>query len=179
MDCLSSSWTRVAAGTPSKGVVILSTECSGSPWMGRGRRGGWGWLDTPRRDFASNYVIKTPPAVLGGPLSTYLGLIRYRANWLPLLLWLGSCFSSAIGSISFPFLSRLPPSLGVNAPLRLRGFLLERRTTASTKTTILHGVSRVSVYRKLSKRFRRRFQTFSPSAPAFRCARQVVVVVLL
>lgn len=49
-------------------------------------RRGWGWLDTPRRDFASNYVIKTPPAALGGPLSTYLGLIRYRANWLPLLL---------------------------------------------------------------------------------------------
>lgn len=54
-------------------------------WLASSGGRGGGWLDTPRRDFASNYVIKTPPAALGGPLSTYLGLIRYRANWLPLL----------------------------------------------------------------------------------------------
>lgn len=92
MRSLCSLWTRLP-------ILVLDAcgcwrtverGCAPDPFHGMlwlassGGRGG-GWLDTPRRDFASNYVIKTPPAALGGPLSTYLGLIRYRANWLPLL----------------------------------------------------------------------------------------------
>lgn len=84
-------------------------------WLGVAGVGGR--LDTPRRDFASNYVIKTPPAVLGALLSTYLGLIRYRANWLPLLIarLVFLLFRHRLYLLPSP----LPPS-SFALPLRLR-----------------------------------------------------------
>lgn len=145
MRSLCSLWTR--GFYPRLGRVWLLAPHrrkglrSGSfPRNALARRGGGGRLDTPRRDFASNYVIKTPPAVLGALLSTYLGLIRYRANWLPLLI---ARLVFLLRHRLFPLLFLLPSPSPSSRPIP---------TTLRTTTKASFSMpTPVSVYRKLSK----------------------------